>query len=124
MLDPKQLTAAIAMLALLTGCAGPKPDSPTTDPHGAPATGAAAVDIGARIDRYLSGMEALGLSGAIIVEHAGEVVLRKGYGLADRETGRPYTPTTVQTHGSITKQMADQALVRLEVFYDRITASA
>ncbi|WP_157957808.1 serine hydrolase domain-containing protein [Aliidiomarina celeris] len=70
--------------------------------------------IGLNIDRYLSALEALGFSGAIIVDHGGEVVLRKGYGLADRESRRPYTPTTVQSHGSITKQMTGAAILLLE----------
>lgn len=71
-------------------------------------------EIGTNIDRYLSAMEALGFSGAIIVTHGGEVVLREGYGLADRETRRPYTPATVQSHGSITKQMTGAAILLLE----------
>lgn len=70
--------------------------------------------IGVNIDRYLSGIEALGFSGAIIVSEGDEVVLRKGYGLADRETRRPYTPKTIQTHGSITKQMTAAAILLLE----------
>jgi CubicO group peptidase (beta-lactamase class C family) len=57
-------------------------------------------EIGGNIHRYLSAMEALGFSGAIIVTHGEEVVVREGYGLADRETRRPYTPATVQDHGS------------------------
>ncbi len=69
---------------------------------------------GARIDRYLSAMEAFGFSGSILVAHEGEVVLRAGYGLADRETRRAYTPETVQTHGSITKQMTAAAILLLE----------
>jgi CubicO group peptidase (beta-lactamase class C family) len=71
-------------------------------------------EIGPNIHRYLSAMEVLGFSGAIIVTHGGEVVLREGYGLADRETRRPYTPATVQTHGSITKQMTAAAVLLLE----------
>ncbi len=76
----------------------------------APADVGGKSEIGANIDRYLSAMESLGFSGAIIVTHGGEVVLREGYGLADRETRRRYTPTTVQTHGSITKQMTGAAI--------------
>lgn len=71
-------------------------------------------EIAVRIDSYLRAMEAMGFSGAIIVESGGNVVLRKGYGLADRNTGRPYTPATVQTHGSITKQMTGAAILVLE----------
>lgn len=71
-------------------------------------------EIAVRIDRYLSGLEGLGFSGAIIVDEGGQVVLRKGYGLADRETRRPYAANTVQTHGSITKQMTAAAILLLE----------
>ncbi len=71
-------------------------------------------DIGKNIDRYLSGMEALGFSGAIIVSKGDEVLLSKGYGLADRETRRPYTSNTIQTCGSITKQFTAAAILLLE----------
>ena len=70
--------------------------------------------IGVNIDRYLSGIEALGFSGAIIVSEGDEVVLRKGYGLADRESRRPYSPNTIQTSGSITKQFTGAAILLLE----------
>lgn len=66
------------------------------------------------IDRYLSAMEAVGFSGAIIVSEDDKVVLRKGYGFADRETRRPYTPNTIQTNGSITKQFTAAAILLLE----------
>jgi len=70
--------------------------------------------ISANIDRYLSAMESMGFSGAIIVSEGDKVVLRKGYGLADREKRRPYTASTVQSHGSITKQMTAAAILLLE----------
>jgi CubicO group peptidase (beta-lactamase class C family) len=66
-----------------------------------------------RLDRYLSGLAALGFSGAVVVEHEGRVVLRRGYGLADREARRPYAPSTVQTMGSITKQITAAAILLL-----------
>jgi CubicO group peptidase (beta-lactamase class C family) len=71
-------------------------------------------ETGEQIDRYLSAMEALGFSGAVIVSEGEDVVLRKGYGLADRETRRPYTPSTIQSHGSITKEMTAAAILLLE----------
>lgn len=85
--------------------------------RGAPAPSAEeqAPDIAVeRLGEYLRRLEALGFSGAAIVEHRGEVVLRAGYGWADRETRRPYTPETVQSHGSITKQMTAAAVLLLE----------
>jgi CubicO group peptidase (beta-lactamase class C family) len=67
-----------------------------------------------RLRTYLEGLEALGFSGAVLVDHEGEVVLRRGYGMADRATRRPYTPETVQTHGSLTKQVTAAAILLLE----------
>lgn len=104
----------ILLTAILTGYAGGGPRAATDQPEPAGATGNPPTGIGLKIDRYLSAMASLGFSGAIIVEHGGEVVLRKGYGLADREARRPYTPETVQTHGSITKQMTAAAILLLE----------
>jgi len=100
--------------AILIGCdsTGPRPGEAASDPAGHVVRHES--DIAEKIDRYLLAMESLGFSGAIIVDHGGEVVLRKGYGLADRETRRPYTPTTVQSHGSITKQMTAAAILLLE----------
>ena len=66
------------------------------------------------IDRYLTSMEALGFSGAIIVSKDDEVILKKGYGYANRETRQPYTPETIQTNGSITKQFTGAAILLLE----------
>ena len=71
-------------------------------------------EAGVNIDRYLSAMEAFGFSGAIIVSEGDEVVLRKGYGLADRESRRPYKPNTIQTSASITKQFTGAAILLLE----------
>lgn len=67
-----------------------------------------------KIDRYLSAMEALGFSGAIIVSEGDDEILRKGYGYANRETRRPYTSNTIQTSGSITKQFTGAAILHLE----------
>jgi CubicO group peptidase (beta-lactamase class C family) len=104
---------AILLAFLVVACGGT--DSQLRgEGETAPADVGGKSEIGANIDRYLSAMESLGFSGAIIVTHGGEVVLREGYGLADRETRRRYTPTTVQTHGSITKQMTGAAILLLE----------
>ncbi|MDH3266742.1 MAG: beta-lactamase family protein, partial [Gammaproteobacteria bacterium] len=102
------------MIAILIGCG--RIDSPLEEGTSTPAGQVASHDSGIaeKIDRYLSAMESLGFSGAIIVSHGGEVVLRKGYGLADRETRRPYMPTTIQSHGSITKQMTGAAILLLD----------
>jgi len=71
-------------------------------------------EAGKNIDRYLSGMETLGFSGAIVVSKGDEILLIKGYGLANRETRRHYTSSTIQTCGSITKQFTAAAILLLE----------
>jgi len=67
-----------------------------------------------KIDRYLSAMEDQGFSGAIVVKDGENTILRKGYGYANRETRKPYTPETIQTNGSITKQFTGAAILLLE----------
>ncbi len=105
---------AIALVSILLGCSSAdlRPGEDTSD--SAAGVVSHQSSIGMNIDHYLSAMEALGFSGAIIVTHGGAVVLREGYGLADREARRPYTPTTIQSHGSITKQMTGAAILLLE----------
>jgi len=70
--------------------------------------------IGVNIDRYLSAVEVFGFSGAIIVSESDEIILRKGYGYANRETRQLYSPETIQTNGSITKQFTGAAILLLE----------
>ncbi len=105
---------ALALTAILIACGNTnsRPGEGTSDPAGQVVSHES--EIAEKIDRYLRAMESLGFSGAIIVSQGDEVVLREGYGLADRETRRPYTPATVQSHGSITKQMTAAAILLLE----------
>ena len=71
--------------------------------------------IGRRLDAYLAGIVQKGYSGAVIVAKNGEIILRKGYGYANREKKLPVTPQTVFTIGSITKQFTGAAIVKLEM---------
>jgi len=109
-----RLVAIVVIVSMLLGCSGADLRPGEDISNSASEVVSPQPSIGMNMDRYLSALEALGFSGAIIVTHGGEVVLRKGYGLADRETRRPYTPTTVQSHGSITKQMTGAAILLLE----------
>ncbi|HUP42744.1 MAG TPA: serine hydrolase domain-containing protein [Thermoanaerobaculia bacterium] len=113
--------SAAVLLFLLLGCAAPglvleapAPEAAATTADASQPESSAPAPSAERLDAYLSRLETLGFSGAVIVDHEGEVVLRKGYGLADRESRRPYTPETVQTHGSITKQVTAAAILLLE----------
>ena len=65
-------------------------------------------------DAYLTRLESLGFAGAALVVQDGRTVLRKGYGLADREAGVPITSASVFSLGSITKQFTAAAILALE----------
>jgi CubicO group peptidase (beta-lactamase class C family) len=55
-----------------------------------------------------------GFGGAIIVEVAGKLVLKAGYGSASRESKIPFTADTIAQIGSITKTMTALAVLQLE----------
>ncbi len=112
----RRIARALPIALTLAGCVTPAP-APDSGLPGPPPPEASAAPPTASVERladYLGRLEALGFSGAVIVEQDGEVVLREGYGLADRATRRPYSPETVQTHGSITKQVTAAAILLLE----------
>jgi len=67
---------------------------------------------GEKLDRWLVAAD---FRGNVLVSKGGTVVLRKGYGLADRENGVPYTADTVFDVGSITKQFTAAAILKLEM---------
>jgi CubicO group peptidase (beta-lactamase class C family) len=67
-----------------------------------------------RIDRYLTAAAELGLAGTILVEKDGQVILHKGYGVVDRERGRPADTRTHYLIGSLSKQITAAAIYQLE----------
>jgi CubicO group peptidase (beta-lactamase class C family) len=71
-------------------------------------------ELGAQIDGYLTRAAALGFAGAVLVARDGQVILHKGYGLADRERGIPVTTATAFDIGSITKPFTAAAILKLE----------
>lgn len=75
---------------------------------------AALTDAARRVDDYLTRLVPYGFSGAVLVASHGDVVLKKGYGLANRVTKQPYTADMVSSVGSITKQFTGAAIVKLE----------
>lgn len=64
---------------------------------------------------YLDRLEKLGFSGAVLIARKDQVLLEKGFGLADREEGIPVAPDTIFTVGSITKQFTAAAILKLEM---------
>ena len=71
-------------------------------------------EIGTRVDSFLTRAALHGFSGAILVAQKGEIVLRKGYGVADRERGVTVAPETPFFIGSLAKQFTAAAALRLE----------
>jgi len=65
-----------------------------------------------KLDRWLVAAD---FRGSVLVAKDGAVILRKGYGLADRENGVPYDADTVFSIGSITKQFTAAAILKLEM---------
>ncbi len=72
-------------------------------------------DAARRVDAYLTRLVPHGLSGAVLVARNGNVVLKKGYGLANRATGLAYSADMASCIGSVTKQFTGAAIVKLEM---------
>ncbi len=68
---------------------------------------------GAPLHDWLTRMAAFGMHGAVLVIEDDEVVLRGGYGIADRATGRPITARTRFDIGSLAKQFTAVAALAL-----------
>ena len=68
--------------------------------------------LSAKLDRWLVAAD---FRGSVLVSKGGAVLLRKGYGMADRENGVAYDADTVFDVGSITKQFTAGAILKLEM---------
>ena len=73
------------------------------------------INAGDKIDLYLERITPFGYSGAVLIARSGNVILNKGYGLADRTNAIPNTSETVFNLGSITKQFTATAIMKLEM---------
>jgi CubicO group peptidase (beta-lactamase class C family) len=62
---------------------------------------------------YVARLGTLGFSGVLVATRDGQPAVVATAGLADREAGHPWTPATVSTIGSITKQFTGAAVLRL-----------
>jgi CubicO group peptidase (beta-lactamase class C family) len=67
----------------------------------------------ARLDSALRALEAKGFSGVIRIDKDGATILKKGYGLANREASA-FDPSTVVQIGSNTKDFTMVALLQLQ----------
>jgi CubicO group peptidase (beta-lactamase class C family) len=69
---------------------------------------------GKRIDDLLERFTTFGFSGAALVARGGEILLAKGYGLADRSREIPNRPDTLFEIASTSKQFTAAAILQLE----------
>lgn len=94
--------AALVVASIFVGACGSAPEaSPPLDP------------LAFRVDDYLTRSVPNGFAGAVLVAKEGEVVLSKGYGLADRANGVPVDSSTVFNIGSVTKPFTAAAILKL-----------
>lgn len=114
------LLAAGAAVAAIPGSvpwSGVEPPPSAGAPVASIGPGVPADSAAARVHRYLSRLEPFGWHGAVLLSRGGEVLLARGYGMADHgDDGgapRPWTAGTVSTVGSITKQFTAAAVVKL-----------
>ena len=71
-------------------------------------------DLGQDLDEYLTRCEVFGFSGAALVARRGEIVLHKGYGLANRSERIENSIETLHSVESITKPFTALAILRLQ----------
>ncbi|MDH4065400.1 MAG: beta-lactamase family protein [Acidobacteriota bacterium] len=109
-----RMVGAAACMALAMSCSRATPPSPTTPAEPAPPVLASVEP--ADLDRYIAAVveanRAVGVN--VGVMRNGEVVLAKGYGLANVERQSPVTPDTLFAIGSVTKQFTCSVALQLE----------
>ena len=71
-------------------------------------------ELGLKLDEFMTRQFHNGFSGAALVVKDGEILLYKGYGLADRDKAVPVTTETLFDAGSIMKDFTDAAILKLE----------
>ncbi len=70
-------------------------------------------DLGRRLDSIVLVVEVEGFHGSVLVVQRDEMLLLKGYGLAQHESRRPFTPSTVVQIGSNVKDFTKVAILQL-----------
>ena len=71
-------------------------------------------DVSSALDEYFTRLAAHGFSGAVLAARGERILLRQGYGLADRQRGIPNRPDTAFNIASLDKQFIAAGILRLE----------
>jgi len=91
----------------------PRPGAP--EPRPAPSAAAQTQDQAQALDQYLNSLvDARLFHGAALVARNGQVLLRKGYGMADSAAATPNSPSTRFRIASMSKQFTAMAVMRLQ----------
>ncbi len=69
---------------------------------------------GRKIDEYMTRHAKSGFSGVVFAARGGEIIISKGYGLANDAEQIPFATDTVFDIGSVTKQFTGAAIVKLD----------
>ena len=120
-----QYLVILTIMMLVSGCVSPTQVLPittsvaptsTTPPTTAPTrTKTVEAQLVAEIDEFMTTLvEQNEFSGSLLVARDGEVLICKGYGMANFELEVPNTPQTKFRLGSITKQFTAMAVLQLQ----------
>jgi CubicO group peptidase (beta-lactamase class C family) len=105
---PATSTPVPTVLAALT-------NTPVVPPTLVPTATRTAQDLAAELDTFLQKLTDAGImSGAVLAARDGQLILSKGYGLADRDKKIPNTAQTRYRIYSITKQFTAMAILMLQ----------
>lgn len=112
---PAPTTRQPGLLERIVGAAAPAGQRRTPPPAATPTARPEDAALGQAIDRYLSDLVAGQLfHGGVLVAREGRVILSKGYGMADGDTGTANTATTRFRLASLTKQFTAMAVLILQ----------
>ena len=103
-------TFAFTLILVAASVVAQTPPSPAFDPRAT----IVQTDLGAQMDEYLTRLSRYGFWGTVLVAKGDQVLLHKGYGLADRERGIANGTQTVYEVASINKQFTAAAILKLE----------
>jgi len=105
------MTKAISTPVLILVLAGLASSRAQANPDAPPAPAASLAE---KVDRLMAPWSQGGTPGAaLLVIREGQIVLKKGYGLANLESQKPITPDTAFLLGSVTKQFTAMAVMML-----------